>query len=155
MTAMMMVMMFTTLQLVAVFCSGAFFGAALYISLVQHPAMMQCGHLTARQFFPPMYHRAAPMQITLALLGTAAGVSVWFLGAGIQWLIGALCLLSSIPITLILIKPINDALLKDTHGAIDADTLMSLLRRWAALHWLRTTTSGVAFILYLLAFGAY
>jgi hypothetical protein len=59
-------------KLVATFCCGVFFGAALYISLVQHPAGLETGADFATRFFPPMYRRAAILQASLALVGCAA-----------------------------------------------------------------------------------
>ena len=56
----------------ATFCCGIFFGAALYISLVQHPAALETGADFAARFFTPMYNRAAIMQASLALVGCDA-----------------------------------------------------------------------------------
>jgi hypothetical protein len=36
--------MLEVIKLVATLCCGVFFGAALYISLVQHPAMLETGN---------------------------------------------------------------------------------------------------------------
>ena len=49
-------------KLLATFCCGVFFGAALYISLVQHPAAVETGTDFAGRFFRPMYRRAAILQ---------------------------------------------------------------------------------------------
>jgi len=46
-------------KLLAIYCCGVFFGAALYISLVQHPAVLETGADFAARFFRPMYRRAA------------------------------------------------------------------------------------------------
>ena len=61
---------------VAVFCCGAFFGAALYINLVQQPAALALGPAFAARYFAPMYRRAAPLQVTLAFVGTVVSESV-------------------------------------------------------------------------------
>lgn len=42
-------------EFVAVLTCGVFAGAALYISLVEHPARMQCGIEVAATQFPPSY----------------------------------------------------------------------------------------------------
>ncbi|MEL0082998.1 MAG: DUF1772 domain-containing protein [Gammaproteobacteria bacterium] len=138
------------LELIAIVGSGTFFGAALYISLAQHPATLECGPSIGGRFFPPMYNRAAPLQITMAIAGSVAGVGVWYLSSGYLWLIGALLLVSVIPITLIIIKPVNDILLSPDHDP-DSPETESLLNRWGPKHWLRTIVSGVSFILYLVA----
>ena len=52
-------------KILAIFCCGVFFGAALYISLVQHPAALETGNDFAARFFPLMYRRAAILQANL------------------------------------------------------------------------------------------
>ena len=138
------------LELIAIFGSGTFFGAALYISLAQHPATLECGVAVGGRFFPPMYNRAAPMQVTLAVVGFLAGVVSWFLSSSILWLVGALLLVSVVPITLIIIKPVNDILLSPDNDP-DSPETEALLRRWGPKHWLRTIASGTSFIIYLVA----
>ena len=57
------------LQLVATLSAGLFAGAALYITLVEHPARMQCGTGLAVTEFGPSYKRATVMQAPLAAVG--------------------------------------------------------------------------------------
>ncbi len=135
-------------QILSVFCAGVFFGIAVYMSLVQHPAMISTGIDFAGRFFGPMYLKAAPIQVLLAFLGSFAGLFQWLLGSGIWWLFGAILLVSVIPYTLIMIKPINDKLLA---GELETEQTEQLLNRWARLHWLRSIASGIAFMLFLLA----
>ena len=40
------------LQVIALFCCGSFFGAALYIALAQHPATLEAGVSVGGRFFP-------------------------------------------------------------------------------------------------------
>ncbi len=140
------------LELIATFCTGVFFGAAIYISIVQHPAVMKAGLGVGGRFFPPMYRRAAPMQISLAVVGTLSGFAVFGVGGNILWAIGSLFLVSVIPITLVVIKPINDVLLDESRDP-DASDTAGLLRQWSLKHWWRSVMSGIAFILFLLAYG--
>ena len=137
-------------NLIATFCSGIFFGAAVYISIVQHPAGLEAGPAVGGRFFPPMYRRAAPMQILLAVGGVLAGVAAWALGGGTLWLIGSLFLVSVVPITLLAVKPINDVLLDPAHDP-DASDTETLLHRWGPRHWVRSAVSGISFILFLVA----
>ncbi len=138
------------IQILALFCCGVFFGAALYISLVQHPAALQAGVSVARNLFPPMYKRAAPLQITLAIVGSISGIIAYLNTSSVLWLIGSLFLILVIPITLILIKPINDVLLNPENNK-ESQEIQELLLNWGKKHWLRTCVSGIAFILYLIA----
>lgn len=140
------------IALVATFSAGTFFGAAVYISLAQHPATLEAGGGFGGRFFPPMYRRASAMQIALAMVGTLAGMLSWWLSGIFLWLIGALLLISVVPVTLIFIKPVNDMLLDASREPDAADTEM-LLRRWGPKHWVRSILSGVSFIVYLVAYA--
>ncbi len=137
-------------QILALFCCGAFFGAALYISLAQHPAALEAGAAVGGRFFPPMYKRAAPLQIALAVVGFVSGMVAWWVGLGALWLVGSIFLISVVPITLVVIKPINDVLLSSENDP-DSQETQTLLVRWGPKHWIRTIVSGVGFVLYLLA----
>ena len=138
------------LELVSIFCCGTFFGAAVYISLAQHPAALKAGVSVGGRFFPPMYNLAAPMQIALAVIGFLAGITTWYLSSDVLWLIGSLLLISVVPITLIMIKPVNDILLSPDNDP-DSPETEALLKRWGPKHGVRTIVSGAAFIIYLLA----
>jgi len=45
------------LELVALLCTGLFAGAAIYVSLVEHPARLECGPALAIAEFGPSYRR--------------------------------------------------------------------------------------------------
>jgi hypothetical protein len=51
-------------EFVAVLACGLFTGAAVYVSLVEHPARMECGVEIAAAEFPPSYHRGTILQAT-------------------------------------------------------------------------------------------
>ena len=138
------------IQLVTLFCGGTFFGAAVYISLAQHPAALEAGASVGGRFFPPMYKRAAPLQIVLAVVGFLGGIVAWWGGLGVLWLAGSIVLISVVPVTLVLIKPINDVLLSSENDP-DSQETQGLLGQWGPKHWIRTVVSGVAFVLYLYA----
>jgi hypothetical protein len=70
---------------IAEFCAGLscslFAGAAVYISLVGHPARMECGLEIAATEFSPSYRRASGMQATLAAVCLLSSIAAWFAGA--------------------------------------------------------------------------
>ena len=132
-------------EFIAVFCSGVFFGAALYITVVQHPATLEAGASFAGRFFAPMYRRAYAMQVVLAVLGTLAALWAWWQGSGFLWLLGALLLFAVVPFTFIRIMPVNNQLLAPGRDPEAPDT-EALLRRWGLLHSVRTVLSGIAFV---------
>ena len=142
--------MFEATKLLATFCCGVFFGAALFISLVQHPAAVETGNAFATRFFRPMYRRAAGLQASLALVGCTSAIAAWLSGAGELWLVAGVLIGGVVPFTLIVIKPVNDALLQNRNAAPEVG---ALLTRWGYLHWARTVASGLAFLLCLIGFN--
>ena len=133
-------------ELLATFCCAVFFGAAAYISLVQHPAAIETGSEFAVRFFAPMYRRASIMQASLAVAGTIASLAAYLLGSGRIWLVAAVLMISVIPFTLLVMEPVNHQLKVIEPSA---DRAVELLVRWGHLHWFRTAASGAAFVLYL------
>ena len=65
----------------ATLCAALFAGAAIYISLVEHPARLECGTELAATEFGPSCRRATILQASLAALGLLAGVTAWVQGA--------------------------------------------------------------------------
>jgi hypothetical protein len=133
-------------EVLATFCCAVFFGAAAYISLVQHPAALETGSEFAVRFFGPMYRRASIMQASLAIAGSAALIVAYLLGAGRTWIFVAILIISVVPFTLLVIEPLNEQI-----RAIDpsAEPAIELLMRWGRLHWFRTVASGAAFVMCL------
>src|SRR5262245_30374479 len=130
---------------IAAALAGVFFGAALYVNVVEHPARVACGTVVAVQEFRPSYSRAAVMQGTLAVLvGLAAA---WQL-RDLHIAINAILLGLVVPITLVLIRPINNRLLDPGLDAAGAQAAQ-LLVRWNRLHGIRTVLGGLAFVLML------
>ena len=132
----------------AVLACGLFTGAAVYISLVEHPARMECGVEIAATEFPPRYRRASVMQATLAAVGLLSSIAASLAGATFWWLIAGVLLGSVIPFTLIVILPTNKQLLNPALDRRSAQT-GRLLARWGRLHALRSVLSGVALLLFL------
>ena len=134
------------LELIALLCTGLFAGAAVYITLVEHPARLEGGPAVALAEFRPSYPRAAAMQASLAALGSLAAMGAWALGRSVPVLIAGLLLGAVIPFTLLVVLPTNRRLLDpalDPHSPQAA----SLLARWGQLHAVRSLTSVVAFVL--------
>lgn len=138
------------LELIATACAAVFAGAAIYVSIVQHPAVLELGDDFAARFFPPMYRRAAPVQAGLALVGSLAGLSAALLGSGLAWLVGALLLGSVVPFTLVWIKPVNDRLLDPDLDPADLE-IPELLSRWGRLHGVRSAAGALSLLCFLVA----
>ena len=135
-------------EFIAVLACGLFAGAAVYVSLVEHPARMECGIEIATAEFPPSYHRGTIMQVTLAALGLLSSIAAWLFGATFWWLIAGILLGSVIPFTLLVILPTNKQLLSPTLDGRSAQT-EQLLARSGTLHAVRSVLSGTALLLFL------
>ena len=133
-------------EILAFIFTGLFAGAALYVSLVEHPARMSLTLGAALAEFRPSYKRAAQMQVILSLVGAAAAVGAYFLGQGISTLVAGIVLATVIPYTLIAVKPINQQLLDETRTAQTEDTQV-LLEKWGSLHMVRTVASLLALVI--------
>lgn len=134
------------LEIVATLCAGLFAGAAIYITLVEHPARLECGTALAATEFAPSYRRATVMQASLAVVGCLAALAAWAGGRGLPVLIGGVLLGLVVPFTLIVILPTNKRLLDPALDRGSAEAA-GLLVRWGRLHAVRSVLSGVAFAL--------
>ena len=134
------------LELIALLCTGLFAGAAVYVTLVEHPARLACGPVVALAEFRPSYRRAAAMQASLAAVGLLTAVGAWALGRSVPVLVAGLLLGAMIPFTLLVVLPTNKRLLDPALDPRSAETA-SLLTRWGRLHAVRSVASAIAFVL--------
>jgi Domain of unknown function (DUF1772) len=130
--------------------AGVFFGAALYVNLVEHPARVSCGAEAAVHEFRPSYRRGAVMQASLSGIGCVLGLAAAWQLHDMQIAIGAVLLGLPIPVTLLFIAPTNKQLLSSAPDRSASQTL-ELLVRWNRRHWVRTVLGGLAFLVLLLA----
>jgi uncharacterized membrane protein len=135
-------------ELLATLCAGLFAGAAIYITLVEHPARLECGTELAATEFGPSYRRATLMQASLAAVGLLAALVAWAQGRGVGVLIGGLLLGVVIPFTLVVILPTNKRLLDPGLDRGSAEAAL-LLARWGRLHAVRSLLSASAFMVLL------
>jgi hypothetical protein len=132
----------------AAICAGLFAGAALYITVVEHPARLSCGPALALREFGPSYRRGTKLQASLAAVGLLISIAGWFYTRQILVLIGGLVLGAVIPFTLLVIFPTNHRLLNPMLVS-DSPEASTLLRRWGHLHAVRTILGIVAFLILL------
>ena len=101
-------------EFVAVLACGVFVGAAVYVSLVEHPARMECGTELAATEFPPSYRRGTILQASLASVCLLSSIAAWLAGATFWWFGAGILQVSVIPFTLLVILPTNKRLLSPT-----------------------------------------
>ena len=135
-------------EFMATSCASLFAGAALYISVAEHPARMGLEIRVAVLQWAPSYARATWLQAPLALLSSLCGAAAWILGAGAAWLLAAVLIGLVVPFTLLVIMPTNHALLTPGRDLGSTET-RALLERWGRLHAVRTALSLLAALLYV------
>lgn len=136
--------------LVALMIAAAFAGAAVYVSVAEHPARLALDEAAALAQWKPSYQRGKLMQASLALIGSLLAFWIWWQDGNLLWLAGGLLLLASWPVTLILIMPVNRRL--EATDAPDPET-RALLVRWGRLHLIRAALGTAAALVMLCAFG--
>lgn len=141
------------LSVAALMLATLFAGAAVYITLVEHPARLTLQDEPQLAQWQLSYKRALPIQAGLAVSGGIAGLVVWRLTHDWQWLAGAVVLLSNWPFTLLVIMPTNKRLMAMPAPRAGAES-RSLLDRWGALHNVRSVLGSTAALLFAYGLGA-
>ncbi|WP_082102919.1 DUF1772 domain-containing protein [Sphingomonas sp. Ag1] len=127
-----------------------FAGAALYISLVEHPARLGLADGPLLAQWQPSYKRALPIQSGLAVLGGAAGLIVGYYSADWRWFAGSILLLANWPFTLLAIMPVNKRLMAMQVGEAGPGS-RAMLVRWGKLHNVRSALGAASTLLFALA----
>ena len=110
-----------------------FAGAAVYILIAEQPARLALDDTSSLRHWQESYPRAARMQAGLAVLAAlVAGIAFWRRRNPL-WLVGAALMLANLPFTLIVIAPVNEALLASSLDQAGAAP-RGLIERWGALH---------------------
>ena len=132
--------------IIATLAAGIFAGAAIYVTIVEHPARVACGSETAIREHTPSYRRGAVMQASLAVVGCSAGLIGGWLRSDMASIVAALFLGTVVAFTLIMILPTNKRLLDPALDARGAEAA-HLLTHWGRLHAVRSVLSAAAFLI--------
>jgi Domain of unknown function (DUF1772) len=135
------------LALIALVVATLFAGAAVYISIVEHPARLTLDNSSMLAEWQLSYKRALPIQAGVAVVGGIAGLISWYQSEAWQWLAGSVVLLTNWPFTLIGIMPTNKRLMavRPTDATKESRTL---LNRWGSLHSIRSLLGSLAAALF-------
>ena len=137
--------------LIALIAAALFAGAALYVSLVEHPARLKTDDRSGLAQFKASIGRAAPIMAGLALVSLLLGLWAWW-RTDVEWLLcGALLIGAAIPFTLVVVLPTNRRL-SDTTLEAAGDASRALLGRWGRLHAVRTLLGLGSVAAYFMAF---
>jgi hypothetical protein len=77
-----------TCKPIALFCCALFAGAATYISLVEHPAIVQGGAELVGSYLLFAKPRPAVFQTSFAAIASLTGLAAGISGAGLWWVLG-------------------------------------------------------------------
>jgi hypothetical protein len=138
------------IQGLAVLATALFTGAAVYVTLVEHPARLTCPTEVALAQWRPSYRRATVMQASLAVLGTLLGIAAGITSGRAIWIVSAFVLSAVVPLTLFVMWPVNKRLEDPALDPASAE-VRDLLVRWGRLHAVRTAVSLVALLMMLFA----
>lgn len=140
----------STMGLAALILATLFAGAAIYILVAEQPARLALTDAPLLLHWQESYPRAARMQAGLAVLASLVGAFAFWRVRNLLWLVGAALMLANLPFTLIVIAPVNDALLALGAGQAGAAS-RALIERWGALHSVRAGLSVLAIAAFALA----
>jgi len=138
------------LGLLALVAAAIFTGAAFYVNVAEQPARLTLDDRALLTEWQPAYKRGAAMQAPLALIGFLLGMLAWWQAAHPGFLIGAIAMIAPWPWTLIVIKPVNDALLATALDQAGPPT-RALIVKWGTIHAVRTALGALAVIAFLWA----
>ncbi|KAF0718338.1 Aste57867_1757 [Aphanomyces stellatus] len=131
----------------AVTLAGLYSGAAVYMSVVQHPAILR---LRSRRlqgpFFCHMYQSASAFLAPVGLLGSAASFVVWIDHRDESlWALGGSLLLAIVPFTSTKMLALNMELTDpSTWKRRSPRVLQAKLLKWGFLHAVRALASLAA-----------
>jgi hypothetical protein len=125
-----------SLQLAAIVAATLFTGAALHITLVEHPARMDLDDAPLLAQWQPSYKRALPIQSGLAIVAGLSGLGAWYVSWDWRWLAGGVVVSANWPFTLLAIVPVNKRLLAMQEREAGAES-RAMLIQWGRLHNVR------------------
>lgn len=142
-----------TFSIAALIFATLFAGAALYITLVEHPARLILEDSPLLAQWQPSYKRALPIQSGLAIAAGVSGLVAWYLSRDWQWLVGSVVMLANWPFTLLAILPVNKRLMGMRHQDAGPESRAMLLK-WGKLHNVRSALGILSVALLVWGFAA-
>ena len=129
--------------------AAAFFGAALYVNLVEQPARLALDDEAILHEWTPSDRRGVALILGLSLLSAALGLVAYFASQDVRWAIGALIVILVWPYTFFAMAPLNNQIL--TLASRDIGAARALVRQWGLLEYGQTAIGLAACVVYLWA----
>lgn len=138
------------LKLFTLLAACAFAGIAIYITLVEQPSRLLLEDRALLTQWAASYPPAMKMQGALAILSGLCAVGAWFFSRNVLWLLGGALMLANWPYTLLVIQPVNAALLSMAASPL-VETSRAMVEQWGWLHAVRSGLGLGATALFALA----
>ena len=134
----------------ALIVASFYSGAALYVNLVEKPALLALDDKAALAGWKIALKRGAVIQAPLCAIGFALGLIAWLHLRDIGNAVGSLAMLANIPWTVAVILPINRTLQAIAPEAAGEES-RALLLRWYSRHKMRSALGLIALLFFFLA----
>jgi hypothetical protein len=128
--------------LLALLLAAMFSGAAIYITVAEHPARLRLDHRSLLRQWKPSYKRGYVMQASLAVVSGLCGIAAYIRDQQAAWIVGAALIVANWPYTMLAMLGLNNRIMQTAEDAADATTTQ-MLHRWGRLHAVRSAL-GVA-----------
>ena len=135
---------------VALVVAALFAGAAVYITVAEHPARLRLADGPLLAQWQPAYQRGFMMQGSLAVVAFLIGMTAWWQTKDWRWALGACVMVTNWPYTVILMMPTNKALMA-MDPARPGSGARLLIQKWGTLHAVRTGLGFTATAIFLWA----
>jgi hypothetical protein len=132
----------------ALVVAAVFLGAALYINVAEQPARLELDDRSLLTEWKPAYKHGTAMQAPLAIIGFLLGFAAWWQAGHVGWVLGALLMIANWPVTFLAIMPTNNRLMATDPAAAGPESRI-LIKRWGALHAMRTALGVAACLAFL------
>ena len=139
------------LQRLATFtCAAAFAAIAIYISIVEQPSRLLLDDRAQLLQWAASYPPAMKIQSALVVLAGLSAIWIWFRSRNLLWLIGAVLMLANWPYTLLVLNPVNHALMTMA-SSTTGETSRALVEQWGWLHAVRSLLGLTSAVLFAVA----
>ena len=136
--------------LLALAISAVFAGAAIYISVAEHPARLMLPDQALLAQWQPAYKRGFAMQASLAIAAFIFGAIAWWHTGQVGFIIGAAVMIANWPWTLLMMMPTNNALMAMEPASVPAGA-RGLLLKWGRRHAVRSGLGSAGTLVFLWA----
>jgi hypothetical protein len=134
----------------ALVATTLFAGAALHVSLSEHPARLGLDDASMIVQWKRSFNRAQKVAAPLAILGLSLSLFALWQSQRLTWAVGAILIGANIPFTLIVIRPVNNRLLALDPATANVES-RSVIQRWGRLHMVRTGLGLAAVVAMVMA----